>query len=78
MRLSSASVWQQDIRGRQVLASKSPQIAALLDGEVQVVNIGLASFADELGAAGVKAVQLDWAPPAVADPRLRRLLAKLS
>jgi len=23
-------------------------------------------------------VQLDWAPPAVADPRLRRLLAKLS
>ena len=60
------------------MASKSPHIAALLGGEVQVVNTGLAGFAEELRAAGVKAVQLDWAPPAVADPRLRRLLAKLS
>ena len=57
---------------------KSAQVAALLRGEVQVVNIGLASFAAELREAGVAAVQLDWAPPAVADPRLRRLLAKLS
>jgi hypothetical protein len=61
-----------------VVASKSPQIAALLRGEVEVVNIGLPGFAAELREAGVKVVQLDWAPPAIADPRLRRLLAKLS
>jgi hypothetical protein len=53
-------------------------IAALLRGDVRVINIGLESFAEELRRAGVAVVQLDWRPPAVADPRIRRLLAKLS
>jgi FdrA protein len=58
--------------------SDNPQIAALLRSEVRVVNIGLAGFAEEMRQAGVPVVQLDWAPPALADPRLRGLLAKLS
>jgi FdrA protein len=53
-------------------------IAALLRSQVRVVNIGLPGFAEELRRAGVTVVQLDWAPPAVANPRLRALLAKLS
>ena len=52
-------------------------IAALLRTP-RVVNIGLPAFADELRAAAIPVVQLDWAPPVIADPRIRALLAKLS
>ena len=47
-----------------------------LDSEVKVVNIGLESFARELGERGVPTVHLDWSPPA-ANARIRDLLAKL-
>lgn len=47
-----------------------------LDSEVKVVNIGLESFARELGERGVPTVHLDWSPP-VANARIRDLLAKL-
>ena len=47
-----------------------------LDSEVRVVNIGLESFARELGERGVPAVHLDWSPPA-ANARIRDLLDKL-
>lgn len=53
-------------------------IARLLSGEARVVNIGLPVFAEELRAAGVPVVELDWAPPAARDPRVQSLLAKLS
>jgi hypothetical protein len=52
-------------------------IAALLRTP-RIVNIGLPAFADELRAAAIPVVQLDWAPPVIADPRIRALLAKLS
>ena len=39
----------------------------LLAGPVRVINIGLRQFAADLRAAGVAAVEVDWAPPA-ADP----------
>jgi hypothetical protein len=47
----------------------------LLDGAPRVVNIGLEVFARELAVAG--RVQVDWRPPAGADPRLLRMLAGL-
>jgi hypothetical protein len=53
-------------------------VAALLQAPPRVVNIGLPAFAEELRAAGIPALQLDWAPPVIADPRIRALLAKLS
>jgi hypothetical protein len=53
-------------------------IASLLQAPPRVVNIGLPEFAEELRTAGIAVLQLDWAPPAVADPRIRALLAKLS
>jgi hypothetical protein len=54
------------------------RIAALLQAPPRVINIGIPAFAEELRAAGIPVIQLDWAPPVVADPRLRALLAKLS
>lgn len=49
----------------------------LLKSPIQVVNIGLASFARELDKRGVACVHVDWSPPAVVNPRIRDLLAKL-
>jgi hypothetical protein len=59
------------------LSAPSP-IASLLQAPPRVINIGLPEFAEELRAAGIAVLQLDWAPPAVVDPRIRALLAKLS
>ncbi len=55
----------------------TPRITALLRSQLRVINIGLPVFAEELQAAEIPVVQLDWRPP-VADPRIRALLAKLS
>ncbi len=55
-----------------------PRIAALLREQPRVLTIGLPAFAAELAAARVQVLQLDWAPPAIADPRIRALLAKLT
>jgi hypothetical protein len=57
---------------------KTPRIAQLLRSQVQVINIGLPGFAEELREAGISVVQLDWAPPAIRDARIPSLLAKLS
>jgi hypothetical protein len=56
----------------------SPPITALLQAPPRIINIGLPEFAGELQAAGIAVLQLDWAPPSIADPRIRALLAKLS
>jgi hypothetical protein len=44
---------------------------------LQVINIGLESFADDLRAQGVTVIQLDWRPPAGGNPRMAALLAAL-
>jgi FdrA protein len=48
-----------------------------LPKELQVINIGLESFAEDLRAQGVAVIQLDWRPPAGGNPRLAALLASL-
>jgi hypothetical protein len=48
-----------------------------LPAEVQVVNLGLESFAHDLKAQGVAVVHVDWRPPAGGDARLAALLARL-
>ena len=50
----------------------------LLAGAPRVVNIGLASFAEELAAQGVPVVHVDWRPPAQGRRDLAELLAKLA
>jgi hypothetical protein len=53
-------------------------LSSLLQTPPRVINIGLPAFAEELHAAGIPVLHLDWAPPVIADPRIRALLAKLS
>jgi FdrA protein len=56
---------------------KGQSVVTLLAGELQVINIGLESFAAELAENGVAVVQVDWTPPAAGDPALADLVAKL-
>jgi hypothetical protein len=50
---------------------------SVLPETIRVINIGLASFAEDLRAAGVRVVDLDWRPPAGGNARLAALLADL-
>jgi FdrA protein len=49
----------------------------LLQAEIRVINIGLREFATDLRACGVPVVHVSWSPPAVSDPKIAELLAKL-
>jgi hypothetical protein len=49
----------------------------LFENELNVVNVGLRGFADNIAAAGGKATHLGWAPPAGADAELGWTLACL-
>jgi hypothetical protein len=51
---------------------------ALLASELQVINIGLDSFARELQDAGAIVTQVEWAPPAGGDAETLRRLTALS
>ncbi|MFZ1104906.1 MAG: hypothetical protein WAN86_18990 [Hyphomicrobiaceae bacterium] len=56
---------------------EAQSVATLLARELQVINVGLESFAAELAENGVTVVQVDWTPPAAGDPVLADLVAKL-
>jgi hypothetical protein len=49
----------------------------LFDQELQVLNVGLASFADEIVQAGGKATRIEWSPPAGGDRATGRALSRL-
>jgi hypothetical protein len=49
----------------------------LLRSKISVINIGLHDFARNLKAHNVSVVDVDWSPPAVSDPKIKSLLAKL-
>ena len=44
---------------------------------LRVINIGVEGFAEDLKAAGVEVIQLDWRPPTGGDARLVSLLTGL-
>jgi len=46
------------------------KVLALFGGDLEVVNVGLASFARDLRRAGGKVVEVDWKPAAGGDTRL--------
>jgi FdrA protein len=58
------------------MAEQTP-IDILLHSPVKVVNIGLREFAKDMASCNVPVVHVDWSPPAVTDPRIASLLAKL-
>ena len=49
----------------------------VLSDPLRVINIGLASFAEDLRAEGVEVIQLDWRPPAGGNEKLSALLADM-
>ena len=49
----------------------------LLEAPPRVINIGLASFADDLKKQDAEIVNVDWSPPARGNIELANLLAKL-
>ena len=52
-------------------------IERLFREELRVVNVGLASFADSIEAAGGAVQRTDWRPPASGDERIGAALASL-
>ena len=52
-------------------------LADLMAGELRVVNVGLASFAEPIAAAGAAVTTLDWRPPADGDAESALRLARL-
>ena len=50
----------------------------LLHRPIEVVNVGLAGFAQDLASQHVPVVQVDWTPPARGDADLAALLARLA
>jgi hypothetical protein len=52
-------------------------ISKLFTEPLDVVNVGLQGFADELKSQDVPVTQVDWQPPAGGNPEMANLLAKL-
>lgn len=52
-------------------------IHQLFEQDLQVINVGLASFADSIRQTGGKVVQLDWRPPAAGKREVGAQLARL-
>ena len=50
---------------------------ALFEQKLEVLNIGLEGFAEELTDQGVAVTQLNWQPPAGGDAELADILSKL-
>jgi hypothetical protein len=52
-------------------------IQELFQEKLQVLNVGLSSFAESIARAGGSVLSLDWAPPAQGHQRIGRELARL-
>ena len=57
---------------------ETKHIRKLFDGNLAVINMGLASFADNLHKEGTKVVQMDWRPGAGGDPEMQNLLDRIT
>ena len=44
---------------------------------LRVINVGIEGFAEDLKAAGVEVIHLDWRPPTGGNARLTSLLESL-
>lgn len=56
---------------------EAEQRKTLIAGPVNVINVGLQAFADDLKSQGVDVIEVDWKPPARGNPQLAKLLSKL-
>lgn len=52
-------------------------IKSLFKEKIEVINIGLPSFAEDLRDQGVPVVHIDWHPPAGGNVKILRLLERI-
>ncbi len=52
-------------------------MSGLLANKLEVINIGLPSFAEAIAGAGGGVTHVDWTPPAAGDRPVGEALAKL-
>jgi hypothetical protein len=50
---------------------------SIIGKSLNVISLGISTFADDLGKQGVKVLRVDWAPPAGGDEEMLKLLDKL-
>lgn len=53
-------------------------VNGILDTQLELLNLGLAQFADAPASLGAQIHNLDWRPPGRGDPHLARLVAELA
>ncbi|MCK5763910.1 MAG: fdrA domain protein [Clostridiales bacterium] len=53
------------------------KVNELFKKEISVVNVGLESFYNELKSQDVKAIHVDWRPPACGNKKMSSLLSRL-
>lgn len=68
---------QPDESGKSNIMTKK-SVKKILPAELNIINIGLKEFYEQLERQGVKVCHLDWSPPAGGDPKLGTILSKLS
>ena len=49
----------------------------VLQDKINIINIGLETFAKELQELGITVIHLDWQPPASGDSQIAVLLSKM-
>ena len=49
----------------------------LIGKKLDVINVGIPSFADDLESQGVHVVRTNWSPPAGGDEQMLRILEEL-
>jgi hypothetical protein len=65
------SIDDSDHLGRENIAS------SIISKKLNVINIGVSTFADDLEKQGVKVVRVDWRPPAGGNKEMLDILDKL-
>jgi hypothetical protein len=50
---------------------------SILGKKLNVITIGVSTFAEDLRKQGIEVLDLDWRPPAGGNPEMANLLEKL-
>ena len=59
------------------LMKNKNKISDLINKPLNVVNIGLEGFAQELKQQSIAVIHVEWSPPAGGNPKIAALLSKL-
>lgn len=54
------------------------KLSDFFDKQIQVINIGIPSFAEDLKKQGIVNIHVDWRPPAGGNRKIQSLLEKIT